>query len=643
MKKIIAALCCAAIVLSLAGCDKGENSSSGEEIVVTPTLYNMESALTKVYEAAGYTYDYETDAEGQEVLDTYCKGLGITWENVLLGLKDEAPSENVDLIKLFRSVGLSAADIEWSTIDYAYNLPNTTIAVVRDINLTADRDKFVETIRTYGVQGYTNGLLMAGVTMPDVGAISVPIFEECLNDEMNYDRLYAMYDTKKPLDHGTQLLFKTSERDAHFWVYTQRNGHSYIAFYPTVCNVNNSSKYLAEIDPESGTPLWEHYFIAYAKWAIDAYGVSMSEGIYNVTNDGVEVWWPLDEGKRSIELDVYESGLIRVVMSSDGRYDSYVADSIGTGTIFSDDDYTHFSTKFGLTNADVDTLCELAKIFKLPFADDPAVEKWEEFVKLYQEGLYVINHPEDLSKVTVSTIERSINTLCEYTVDKTGIILSTSETLLSEFRQQDTVENNKRMREFLTSIGAQDSVLMICGYNGSTSNVSYVKPKDPRLEEHKKKFLELCEDKLFLDTMQVWCVDTLGDENVELALADKFNDIDHDAFATFLAAFDEIKLNVDNTFEEYFNNLKDISAINAGPIVYTSIYSVSDVPESIANAKTYSATDMSAADDVIKELYKAIGSSNTNCTRVYRLYTISDDGDDTSSSSGGNTGGSISW
>ena len=651
MKKFAAILCCAALLTSLTGCggDEGSNTTGGSVSteVIEPTLYSMDTALDKVYKAAGYNYDYETPLDGQKVLDKYCAQIDVTWYDVLLAFDSDKPEEEFALIKLFQTVGISPTDINWDTLGSIYAMPNTVYAPERAENLTEDRDEFIAIIRESGPAGYKNNILMSKGEIPDIGAISVPIFEECLNDEMTYKRIYEKYEFKKGTLEDNQLLFKTSERDTHFWVYTERNGHCYIAFYPTVSNMSNSAKYLAELDPNSGTPLWQHYFCAYATWAIDSYDVDMSKGIYNVTNDGVEVWWPLNNGERSLEIDVYESGLIRVVMSSDGRYDSYAADNLEFNSLFDDEDYSYFSENYGFSNADVDTLAELAKIFQLPYANEKDPSKWAELSEIYMDALYVANHPEDLDKVTVADIENSLERLCRLTKPEgSGVPESTNTTPLSDILTRELVENDLRADLYLTAIGASDSTLFIGGYNSTSTTITYVKPRDPREDEHKERFTKLCEDELFLHTMNVWCDDVMALSNVSMALADDYRNIDHDWFSTFLDAVEEINISKNNNFGTYFKNLQDLTTIDAGPIVYTAIYNIDDLPESLQNIEIYSASDMSAADDYLNQLIEALGSSFDKPQNIYRLYAIAEESeDDTSSPSTGNTsgGGAINW
>lgn len=634
-KKITSCILSATILLTLTGCGN-ENTSSDTSSIVAPELYNVRTVFEKVYSKAGYTYDYGTPAEGEAVLDAYVSTLGLSWRGVLNTLTSKNPAMDTTLMALCKDVGISTSEVDWTTFDTVYSLPNTTPAAPLKVNLTQNRDAFIMDMQDGAFNDYRESIKAAGGVIPGTTSIDANVFAECLNVDMTMSRIADKY-TKYTYVNPEQLMFKPMNFDSSFYTYTERNGYSYVAYFPTVCNLNNAGKYLAECDGDTGIPLWQEYFISYAQWCHDNYGVNLTDGIYNSTNDGIEVWWPTSDGY-SLELDVYESGLIRIVRSSDSRYDSYSTTIITKDPTIPDTLYDYLRENFGLNRTDVEAIYKLAQIFELECFKSERVEDWKDAATVYVRGFNIIGDPDAYTKYTVGDILGCFAGFMhirdpekQYSYDS-----AISSKLLSELTNAELVTNYNMTMSILSEINATNSTVNIAHFNSATSKVIYVKPDDLRTDEYKQKWEALISDELVKWTLEKWVSPIMSDANVTYALANKWASINYDEFCPLIDKMESLSIVSTDTFGEYFSKLKDLSTFGRSDIIYTSVYSISDLPTEVLDVKINSNTSLEIAYPVIKELSTAIGYSGANATDVANVFERkpASQGGDSSSGSG---------
>lgn len=639
-KKITSCILSATLLLTLTGCgnentSSGTSSSSGD-VIVAPELYNVRTVFEQVYSKAGYTYAYNTPAEGEAVLEAYVSTLGLSWRGVLNALTSKNPATDTTLMALCKDVGISTSEVDWTTCDTVYSLPNTTPAAPLKVNLTQSRDAFIADMQDGAFSDYRESIKAAGGVIPGTASIDANVFAECLNVDMTMSRIADKY-TKYTYVNPEQLMFKPTNFDSSFYTYTERNGHSYIAYFPTVCNLNNAGKYLAECDGDTGIPLWQEYFISYAQWCHDNYGVNLTEGIYNSTNDGIEVWWPTSDGY-SLELDVYESGLIRIVRSSDSRYDSYSTTIITKDPTIPDTLYDYLRENFGLNRTDVEAIYKLAQIFELECFKSEKVEDWKDAATVYVRGFNIIGDPDAYTKYTVGDILGCFAGFMhirdpekQYSYDS-----AISSKLLSELTNAELVANYNTTMSILSEINATNSTVNIAHFNSATSKVIYVKPDDLRMNEYKQKWEALVSDELVKWTLEKWVSPIMSDANVTYALANKWASINYDEFCPLIDKMESLSVVSTDTFGEYFSKLKDLSTFGRSDIIYTSVYSISDLPTEVLDVKINSNTSLEVAYPVIKELSTAIGYSGANATDVANVFERkpASQGGDSSSGSG---------
>ena len=638
-KKILARLYVCLMLTALVGCDIQQVEDTTTSTVISPELYNMNSFVQKVYTAAGYDYSYEDLADGEAVLDEYVSTLGFTWRDVLSALSGTSPSTDKNIMALCRAVGLSTSEIDWTTYDSLYNLPNMSPAASKATNLTADRDAFATLMQSGAIATYRDSIVNSGGSIPSVGTIDAAIFAECLNKDMTLSRIAEKYEYKA-MTGSDQLIFKVASYDSSFYGYTERNGCSYIIFYPTVCNPNNAGKYLLDCDGDTNIPLWQEYFIAYADWCTQTYGVDLSNGIYNVTNDGIEVWWPTSDGY-SLELDVYESGLIRVVRSSDNRYNQYASTNVVKDPRVPEELYTWCNTNYGLTRADVNALYALAQIFQLNCVESKEMVDWSTPASIYVSGLHVIGNPDAYMQYSVGDILSCLIKFAQ--INNPEYTFSYSDTLdavpMSSVSNADLVSNRQIVQKLLDSVNASNSVINIAHLNAATSKVTYIKPDDPRMSACKEKYLSLTEDELVKWTFEKWVYPIMGYNCVNSAMTDNWDSIDYDVFSSLIDKVEEVGIAATDTFGEYFTKLKELSTYDRSDIIYTAIYNIPELPTDVLGVYIHSDTSLESAYTTINKLREAIGSNNTSATDIALIFELKE-GD--SPSNPGNSG-STNW
>ena len=660
MKRILAGICACIMVLSLTGCDipffnkdddptdiPSQPSSSGE-VIFNPNLYTMNTLLQKVYAAAGYDYSYSDPADGEAVLDAYVQTLGLTWRGVLSSLSGDNPGGDAGLMTLCKAVGISSTEVDWTSYDTLLSMPNTQPAAPKVVKLTVERDDFMKAMQNGELTKYREAIINAGGKIPATGSIDTNVFTECLNKDMTMSRIRERYQASKYVN-SSQLLFKILESDRAYYIYTERNGHCYLSFYPTVTMPNGAGLYLRDEDGETGIPLWQEYFIAYAAWCENTYGVSLKNGIYNKINDGIEVWWPTNDGQ-SLELDVYESGLIRISRSTDPLKDMYTDPNTAKDSRISEEFYEWASTKYGLNATDVLAMYNIAWMFDLTFKDSNVPEEWKPLADIYVNGLYIIGTPTALSNFTVGDIRQCLHDILSLHgtyVTGSGSLTDSAEydsIVLSAltFDEQRTV-NSQIVQPILAYANAANSSLQIAGFNAGITSVNYVKPDDDRMEEYKEKYEKLIEDELVRWTFDKWVIPVMNYQSAHSASQGQWAAVNFDEFCGLIDKMEQLNISILDTFSEYFDKIRELSAFNRSDIIHTAVYNISELPDSVRHVYVHEGVSMTEAHKAIGELRTAIGSTYGGATEVTLIFEQKEDSSGSSGNSGTGSGDNLAW
>lgn len=375
MRKIIALSLVLATMVTLTGCGEEEKetshpqseTSSSAEVNVRPNLYSVYDAFDTILAESGY-YD-----EGKTAFDDYLSKYELTLATLKTELQRD-PSKNLAISKMLSDVGIMPSEVDWDTVSEVYELEVFKKAIQSSGNstlyLTADRDEFVTMIRQFGYDPYFK-LIKENVN--ELG-IRVPVPDDEIVDKMlselsPMDLLSIYPATSRIIDENTIELKKTVDAKA-FYELARRNGYRYVSYYPTISGEDNTPVYMRDNVEGLDVPLWQAYCLTYCEVLYSKYNLSPKNAVFNVTNDGVEMWWSPSTGK-TIELDVYESGLIRIVFGNDDRLEEYQQDiteapeDTSPATAYSTIK-DKLSSEYSFSTADFETFVAMVKIFDLP-------------------------------------------------------------------------------------------------------------------------------------------------------------------------------------------------------------------------------------------------------------------------------------
>lgn len=376
MKKQFIAILLSTCILLLSGCgDKNATSSKPSEVDVKPSLYSAYDAFDTVITAAGY-YD---STNGRQLVEQYLAKYGYTLSQLKLDLQQN-PSTNVKIAEILNSVQLKISEIDWSTVRAVYDLPvftdtgSTTEVDTAGLYLTNDHEEFITMMKKYGYKQYKK--LLSGIGPISDLVSSVPdldLIEDTLTQYSPMDIL-TMYSAKAKMIDANTVEFKPVPNKSYFYEFARRNGFKYVTFYPSVAGDDNSPVYMRNpYGTSEDIPTWQAYFILYADYLYTKMDLDVSNAIYNVTNDGIECWWSPSTG-RTVELDVYASGLIRLIFGNDDRYEEYQNSTEEPSTDTQNKTirafiYDKLNSEFDINNSDFNTLVTMCKVFYLPCAN----------------------------------------------------------------------------------------------------------------------------------------------------------------------------------------------------------------------------------------------------------------------------------
>ena len=592
MRKHIATILVAALILSFAGCNNAEDGNintntstaiedeSPQDVEVEANLYSVGSILADVYSAAGYTYDYQSTEEGEKVLEDYLSNCGTTLDDFVNEFgTDKDPSTSLIVARVLGSIGVSSSEVDWSTASEAMEMPHFLRDVSVSVSITQDRDDFVKQIKTHGVTDYLLLIReMVGDKLPTPPRADTGFMRK-MAKELSIQDVFTQYmSTSNYIDSNT-IMFKVSQTSTSSYELVRRNEHMYASFYPTIGGKGNAPVYMLDKVEGTDIPLWQVYFCLYAYDLQSTLNLSVTDGIVNTTNDGVEIWWSPETGE-TIELDVYESGLIRIVYGTDDRYINYLEDvneDVTSGTTIKDALRKKLGEDFDITDNTFESLIVMAKVFNLPCAqinlDLPSskltaeeIKEWYDATDTFVNHLYVISG-RGRDSITQYEFSKHLISFASIgqkspTIQELVLIMNDIQVEASKVDSMAVAaENNPAILDtyfafttkILDTVGSK-SYFMLEGYNSLVTNITYVAPNNDKSIEIIERLTAIEENYPIMHKALVYTFDSIcNNSDVKKLLNGQLDSIDQAWALEFITLLESTTFSENSVYESMLN------------------------------------------------------------------------------------------
>ena len=646
MRKHIAVVLAAITLLTCAGCNNTEGNVPSESVTPDNTvefessLYTVGSALDAVYSAAGYTYDYATTEEGEKVLEEYLSNCGTTLDLLIDEFdEDKDPSTSLVVAQVLGSVGIKSSEVDWSTRSDAFTMPHFMRDVAVTVSITQDRDEFVKLIKERGVTDYLMLIReVVGDKLPTPPRADTSFMRK-MAKELSIQDVFTQYmSTSNYIDSDT-IMFKTSQSTASAYELVRRDEHMYASFYPTVSGKNNDPVYMLDKCEGTDIPLWQIYFCIYAYDLQSTLDLSVSDGIINTTNDGIEIWWSPETGE-TVELDVYESGLIRIVYGTDDRYLNYLEDvneEIEAGVTIKDTLRNKLRSDYDISDNTFESLVVLAKVFNLPCAQvdrnlpaaklsNEDLKEWYDATDIFVHYLYVISGsgqesitPYEFSKqlVAFASIGQSSTAIQELVYCMNDIQSEASKVdsmAVASANDPSIMDTYLAFTTKVLDIVGSKSYFLIEGYNSLISNVTYVSTSSDRSVEIAERLTAIEENypKMYNSLVYTF-VDICDNKDVGKLLNGQIFDIDQEWALEFITVLEATTFTDDSVYETVLNSVFTWLSYGRSQVTIENIsyIDLSSVSESMGIGMSNLLTNKELQTNTATIIDQAIGYADT--------------------------------